>query len=86
MQILPKRDRVKEAINRNYQEHNDKLSNKQEANEPLRLLNKALDALMNINNQSLKSIPGNKLTSTINNIKLKLDELKNSISGNEQPE
>jgi len=47
------------------------------------LLNKALDALLNINNKSLKSIPFNEVNSRIYSIESKLDELKNSMSGNE---
>ncbi|MBM3159697.1 MAG: hypothetical protein FJZ66_00045 [Bacteroidetes bacterium] len=77
------REKVKDNLNRNYEEHHDKLSNKQESNEPLRLLNKALDALLNINNKSLKSIPFNEVNSRIYSIESKLDELKNSMSGNE---
>lgn len=74
------KSKVEKSLMDNYEEHHDKLSNKLESNEPLRLLNKALDALMNINNQSLTALPTASINPTIESIERKLSELRKSLS------
>lgn len=71
--------KVEENLLRNFDDHNDKLSNKQEANEPIRLLNKSLDALLNINYNSLKSINKENAVVIIKNIEDKLSDLSKEL-------
>ena len=70
------RKNVKDSLDDNFNKHQDRLSNKQEANEPVRLLNKALDALLNINSSNLIFNSKDQVASTIDSIEQKLIEIK----------
>jgi hypothetical protein len=73
------REKVKEKLNENFNAHKDRLNNKLESNEPIRLLSKALDALFNINNSSLKEVSTSEIGVLITSIEIKLSEIKNTI-------
>lgn len=75
--------KVSENLLRNFDDHNDKLSNKQEANEPVRLLNKALDALSNINPNSLRSVKNENIKIIIEDIESKLSDLSRELTPDE---
>ena len=74
------RNKVKESLKENFNKHQDKLHNKLEATEPLRLLNKALDALQNIDNKAIAEITSTDIGAVLSSIELRLNQIKSSIA------
>ena len=74
------RNKVKESLKENFNKHQDRLHNKLEANEPLRLLNKALDALQNIDNKTIAEFSSSNILGVVSNIELRLNQIKSSIT------
>ena len=70
------KEQIFKEIEDNYNIHKDKLDNKKESNEPIRLLNKALDALRAID---ISSVSFNAEKSGIKNALEELDSLSNHL-------